>query len=216
MGWRVGSAVLLAVLLAGCAENRLFSGLAGQASYAMATPAQQPENAFRFSELKAGLGKADLEAMYPGRLARSRGDARNEQYLVEAPGAVAQPQVMRERLELWLTDGKLAAYDIARTDAPLARPSVSLSTPAVTPPSGKFGVQIAARRSEAEGRALVDEMRAKYPGLLAQQWATLYRVSLPQGVFYRVVVGPLQTAEEASQLCSSLRAQGVECFTRET
>ena len=88
--------------------------------------------------------------------------------------------------------------------------------PAAKQPVGKFGVQIAARRSEAEARAAIDEMRAKFPSLLGQQWATINRVSLPQGVFYRVMVGPLGSAQQAAQLCSSLKAQGAECFIRGT
>ena len=99
------------------------------------------------------------------------------------------------------------------TESKNLRPFRSTSA---TPPAGKFGVQIGARHSEAEGRALIDEMRAKFPGMLGQQWATLYRVSLPQGVLYRVVVGPLGSAQQAAQLCSSLKAQGAECIIRAT
>lgn len=103
---------------------------------------------------------------------------------------------------------------------PLAEPALAapqLAPPGnITPPPGKFGVQIAARPSEAEGRALVEEMRARFPDLLGKQWATLYRVSLPQGVYYRVVVGRLETAQQATQLCASLKAQGVGCFIRAT
>ena len=150
MGWRVGSAMLLAALLAGCAENRLLAGLQSQPNFALATP--EP-------------------AMQPAPPAES----------------------------------------VVATSAQASSPPA-----AATPPAGKFGVQIAARRSEAEGRALIDEMRAKFPGLLGQKWAMLYRVALPQGVFYRVVVGPLGSALEATQLCDSLKAQGAACIIRET
>src|SRR5258708_5495325 len=51
--------------------------------------------------------------------------------------------------------------------------------PAVTPPPGRFGVQIAAPRSEADARALIDAMRAKYASLLGREWATIHRVELP-------------------------------------
>ena len=149
MGWRVGSAMLLAALLAGCSENRLLTGSLGQSDYAMATPGPAVQ-----------------------------------------PAPPAEPVV--------------------------AAPAQAPSPFSATPPAGKFGVQIAARRSEAEGRALIDEMRAKFPSLLGRQWAMLYRVSLPQGVFYRVVVGPLGSAQQAAQLCDSLKAQGAACFIRGT
>lgn len=150
MGWRLGGAMLLAALLAGCAENRLLTGLQSRSDFAMAMP--EP-------------------AAQPTPPAES---------VVAAPAQVPSPST------------------------------------AATPPAGKFGVQIAARRSEAEGRSLIDEMRAKYPGLLGQQWAMLYRVALPRGVFYRVVVGPLGSALEAAQLCDRLKAQGVDCIIRGT
>jgi cell division septation protein DedD len=82
------------------------------------------------------------------------------------------------------------------------------------PPQGKYGVQLAAPRSVEEARALIDTMRARYPNDLAQQWAEILPVTLPKGVFYRVVIGPLASEQQASQLCSRLRSQGAECFLR--
>jgi len=88
--------------------------------------------------------------------------------------------------------------------------------PAVTPPQGSYSVQIAAPRNEADARALIDTMRVKHAGLLAREWATIHRVELPNGVFYRVMIGPIATEQQASQLCSSLKAQGASCFIRGT
>jgi cell division septation protein DedD len=104
------------------------------------------------------------------------------------------------------------------TPAPVALPMPQPAPMAqdAPPPQGKFGVQIAAPRSVAEARALIDAMRVKYPNELGQQWATILPVSLPKGVFYRVLIGPLASEQQATQLCSSLRAQGNECFIRRT
>ncbi len=84
------------------------------------------------------------------------------------------------------------------------------------PPQGKFGVQVAAPSSVEEARALIDSLRARYPNDLASQWATILPVTLPKGTFYRVVIGPLPSEQQASQLCSKLRSQGTECFIRRT
>ena len=214
MGWRMGSAMLLAALLAGCADNRLFHGSQGQSDFAMATPGPTTAPAdpsFRVNELRPGLNKAELQAMYPGRLAFDSGDARNELYFVEPLGVSPQTRTPRDRLVLWLNDGRLDKFEVMHTDEAVAAPA-----PAATAPVGKFGVQIAARRSEAEARAAINEMRARFPSLLGHQWATINRVSLPQGVFYRVTVGPLGSAQQAAQLCSSLKAQGAACFIRGT
>ena len=212
MGWRVGSAMLLAALLAGCSENRLFPGSQGFSDFAMAA---QADPSFRVNELRPGLSKAELQAMYPGRLAFDSGDEHNEMYLVEPLGVAPQTRTPRDRLVLWLNDGRLASFEVMRTDEAVAV-AASAPAPALTPPVGKFGVQIAARRSEAEARAAIDEMRARFPSLLGHEWATINRVSLPQGVFYRVMVGPLASAQQATQLCSSLKAQGAACFIRGT
>ena len=220
MGWRVGSAMLLAALLAGCADNRLFPGSQGQSDFAMATPGSmtaQTDPSFRVNELRPGLSKAELQAMYPGRLAFDSGDEHNEMYFVEPLGVAPQTRTPRDRLVLWLNAGRLASFEVMRPDeeVAVATPAPMLA-PAATAPVGKFGVQIAARRSEAEARAAIDEMRAKFPSLLGHEWATINRVSLPQGVFYRVTVGPLGSAQQAAQLCNSLKAQGAACFIRGT
>jgi cell division septation protein DedD len=80
-------------------------------------------------------------------------------------------------------------------------------------PRGQFGVQIAAARSEADARALIDTMRARYSAELGKLAASIAKVSLPDGEFYRVIIGPL-AGEHASQLCSRLKAQGAQCFLR--
>jgi hypothetical protein len=216
MGWRVGSAMLLAALLAGCADNRLFHAPQAQSDYAMATPAQA-DPTFRVNELRPGLSKAELQAMYPGRLAFDSGDARNELYFVEPLGVAPQARTPRDRLVLWFNDGRLATYEVLHTEEPVAvAVAASAPAPAATRPVGKFAVQIAARRSEADARAAIDQMRAKFPSLLTHEWASINRVSLPQGVFYRVMIGPLASAQQAAQLCNSLRSQGAECFIRGT
>ena len=141
MGLRMAGALLLAALLAGCAEfSANNNDMAGTPVYAMAT--QEP-------------------------------------VMVEQPPPEMPPPVQN-----------------------------------ANPPQGKYGVQLAAPRSVEEARALIDAMRARYPSDLSQQWAEILPVSLPKGVFYRVVIGPLASEQQASQLCSRLRSQGAECFIR--
>ena len=139
MGLRIAGALLLAAMLAGCAEFSA-NNTAGAPVYAMAT--QEP-------------------------------------VMVEQPPPEMPPPVQN-----------------------------------ATPPQGKYGVQLAAPSSVEEARALIDTMRARYPNDLAQQWAEILPVTLPKGVFYRVVIGPLASEQQASQLCSRLRSQGAECFLR--
>lgn len=119
MGWRLGSALLLAALLAGCADNQQLSG---RNAFALATPepaspATVPADpSFRLSELKPGLSKAELETLYPNRLVLGSSFGRNQYYFVEPPGVTTGTKVARDRLELFVNDGKLAAFGVTRSD----------------------------------------------------------------------------------------------------
>lgn len=244
MGWRTAGALLLAAMLAGCSEMRDFSGFDGFSKafdfsgwrglndFAMATPEPakqahapsrlQGDPSFRVSELKQGMTRAQIEAMYPNRLALDSSDSRNQLYIVEPLGMSPGNKAAHDRLELFVSDGKLAAFGVVHSEeavvaaAMTTLPAPSRATARAGVPGGKYGVQIAARRSEAEARSYIDEMRAKYPSLLAREWAGIHRVELQQGVYFRVVIGPLDSAQQAMQMCNSLKAGGTECFIRRT
>jgi len=236
MSWRVACVFVLATWLAGCADNRLISGANG---FLTETPdpatVSTADPSFRVGELKTGMSKAELLALYPNRMVAGGKFGPNQYYYVEPPGLTTGSKVQRDRLELFLNDGKLAAYGLLRSqsevmgatelgDLPVVASASEPEPPKLElpkgskakPPGGKYAVQIGARRSEAEARALIEEMRAKYPRLLGRQWAEIHRVDLPQGSTYRVMVGPLATSQQATQLCDGLKAQGAECFLRGT
>jgi len=57
-------------------------------------------------------------------------------------------------------------------------------------------------------------LQAKYPGQLGGKRAMIHRVDLgAKGIYYRAMVGPLDS-QEASQLCSSLKAAGGQCIVQ--
>ncbi len=104
------------------------------------------------------MTKAQLEAMYPGRLALDNGDGRNNHYFVEPQAAIPNSTVARDRLSLWLNDGRLATFGLVSTNEPVlvaSAPTIPAASavPAglppppsrSTPPRGKYAVQIAAR-----------------------------------------------------------------------
>lgn len=235
MGWRIGGALGLTLMAAGCTEFTQ-NARSPVADWAMApmttgsipvtTTAVQADPSFRMGELKVGLSKADLQALFPNRLAFDSGDGRNELYFVEPAGVTPRATVSRERLVLWLNDGRLASYDVLRSTEPVAVAAVTQQPPpppaptrakaAAAAPHGKFGVQIAAPQSEADARKAIDTLRAKHPKILVKEWATINRVELPNGVFYRVVVGPYATPQQATRVCNSLKAEGAPCFIRGT
>jgi hypothetical protein len=75
-------------------------------------------------------------------------------------------------------------------------------------------VQISSRQSEADAQAAFRSLQARYPDQLNGRASMIRRVDLgAKGVYYRAMVGPLG-ADEASQLCASLKAAGGQCIVQ--
>jgi hypothetical protein len=109
------------------------------------------------------------------------------------------------------------------TAAPAARApmrSASVSAPAqiasrATAPSGSYAVQVSSQRSEADAQASFRSLQAKYPNQLGGRQAMIHRVELgAKGTYYRAMVGPFASANEAHTLCSSLKAAGGQCIVQ--
>lgn len=93
--------------------------------------------------------------------------------------------------------------------APLASPSAE----AVPSAAGGYAVQVTSQRSEAEAQAAFRALQAKYPRELGGHRAVFRRADLgAKGVYYRALVGPFASAEQATSLCSSLKAAGGNCL----
>jgi hypothetical protein len=81
--------------------------------------------------------------------------------------------------------------------------------------SGGYAVQIVARHNEADAQASFHRLQAKYPQQLGDRAPLIRRVDLgAKGVFYRAMVGPFSSADEASQVCSRLKAAGGQCIVQ--
>jgi hypothetical protein len=95
--------------------------------------------------------------------------------------------------------------------APRAR---SAAAPAAAPESanasaGGHLVQLSSQRSEAEAQSSFRSLQAKFPNELGDRQAIIRRADLgSKGVYYRTMVGPFKSAQEASQFCSSYKAAG--------
>lgn len=92
---------------------------------------------------------------------------------------------------------------------PAAAPRIaSVSNPA----PDSYVVQIALQRSKADAQAFVRQLRAKFPTELGSQEATVRRADLgPKGVYYRALMGPFGSADDADRFCSKLKAAGGQC-----
>ena len=98
--------------------------------------------------------------------------------------------------------------------APRAR---TAAAPAAAPETanasaGGHLVQLSSQRSEGEAQSSFRSLQAKFPNELGDRQAVIRRADLgSKGVYYRTMVGPFKTAQEASQFCSSYKAAGGQC-----
>jgi SPOR domain len=105
----------------------------------------------------------------------------------------------------------------AAASAPGAPTAVASATPVTgisASPSagGGYAVQLTSQRSEADAQAAFRSLQAKYPNQLGGREPILRRADLgAKGVYYRALVGPFASKEEAAGMCSSLKAAGGDC-----
>jgi cell division septation protein DedD len=111
-------------------------------------------------------------------------------------------------------------------NAPAAPSNVRAASAAVPPPAaaaptnvtrttGGYLVQIASQKSEADAQASYRAAQAKYANLIGSMSPIIKRADLgDKGIYYRAMVGPFQTSDEASKFCSNLKVAGGSCVVQ--
>jgi SPOR domain len=124
------------------------------------------------------------------------------------------------------SQGDVAATPPAPVPAPppprsRARAAVATTTPAggtaaeTTTASGGYAVQVSSQRSEADAQAAFRALRAKFPNQLGGREPIVRRADLgAKGIYYRAMVGPFASMEEAAGMCSTLKAAGGTCLVQ--
>ena len=80
--------------------------------------------------------------------------------------------------------------------------------------SGAF-VQVSSQKSEADARASFKALQGKYAGILGSRSVSIRRADIAgKGTFYRAMVGPFGTGEEATQFCVNLKSAGGQCMVQ--
>jgi hypothetical protein len=106
-----------------------------------------------------------------------------------------------------------------QTSAPASEPAtrVAATSPTQAVPgaggaSGGYLVQVASQRSEADAQASYKALQTKYPSVLGSHSPLIKRADLGEkGVYYRAMVGPFGSSDEASQFCGNLKSAGGQC-----
>ncbi len=100
--------------------------------------------------------------------------------------------------------------------APMGLASATPGTAvAATSSAGGYAVQLTSQRSEAAAQGAFRSLQARYPNQLGGREPILRRADLGStGVYYRALVGPFASMEEAAGVCSSLKAAGGNCIVQ--
>jgi cell division septation protein DedD len=90
------------------------------------------------------------------------------------------------------------------------------TVPAAAPSAGGgYAVQVTSQRSEGEAQTAFRTLQAKYPNQLGGRSPIIRRADLgDKGTYYRALVGPFSSAEQAAGLCSGLKAAGGNCIVQ--
>jgi cell division protein FtsN len=71
---------------------------------------------------------------------------------------------------------------------------------------------VAFERSEADASAVFRSLQAKFPDQLGGREALVRRTDVPEGIYYRALIGPFTSRKEAAEVCSKLKAAGDSCL----
>jgi cell division protein FtsN len=81
--------------------------------------------------------------------------------------------------------------------------------------TGRYHVQVSSQRSEADAQNAFRSVQGKYSSVLSGQQHVIRKVELGEkGTYYRAMVGPFSTRDQAVQLCSSLKSAGGDCVVQ--
>ena len=156
---------------------------------AAAAPAAPPRAAAPAPRPKASAGGSQPLSLVPGQQS-------------EAPTPAPPPRTH-------------AAPAPAPVAVAAAAPAPAPAAEAAPPSGGGYSVQVTSQRSEADAQSAFRALQAKFPNQLGGREPLVRRADLgAKGTYYRALVGPFASAEEAAGMCSSLKAAGGNCLVQ--
>jgi hypothetical protein len=149
----------------------------------------------------------------PPMASQSPGNANARQVTPPAPRAAAPARNGSGPVSLeaqpWARDPDAAAAGNSRI---AAAPTPPTRTTPESNSSGAFLVQLSSQKTESDARASFRSLQAKFPNELGDRQPIVRRADLgSKGVYYRTMVGPFGSAQEASRFCASYKAAGGQC-----
>ncbi len=162
--------------------------------------------------VKGDAADAGMPAAAPARPGAAPAQVaapRNQQPLAPPPGAPSRnpPSAANASAN--------APLSLAPGASPAAEPParVAAVNPAPAPAAvGGYVVQVSSQKTEADAQASYRSLQGKFPNVLGSRSPLIKRADLgDKGVFYRAMVGPFGSRDEAAQFCTNLRTAGGQC-----
>jgi tetratricopeptide (TPR) repeat protein len=132
-----------------------------------------------------------------------------------APGPTASTGSWRNATEVQRPAASVswAETTTSSTSAPATLGQAAPAQKTAATASGKYRLQVAAVRSQAEAQAVAARMRQKHgPDLGALRTEIDQTVVGNMGTLYRVRIGPFADANEPRALCAKLKGDGLDCM----
>jgi cell division septation protein DedD len=107
-----------------------------------------------------------------------------------------------------------APLTLSPQSAPASDPAPPTRLAATTAPSagGGYLVQVSSQKNEADAQVSYRALQNKFPAALGSRPPVIKRADLgDKGVYYRTMVGPFGSTEEAAQFCGNLKRAGGQC-----
>jgi SPOR domain len=122
------------------------------------------------------------------------------------------PQVVQVVLLGIRAQIKRALRDIAANPEKYGR---AQKPQARTSATGGYLVQVSSKLTEYDAKISYQELQNEFPAILGSRSPMIKRADLgDKGVYYRAMVGPFETPDEASQFCGSLITAGGRCVVQ--
>jgi len=135
-----------------------------------------------------------------------------------AARSASAPTALAQRNPSAAKAGANAPLTLAPKSAPASDPAPPTRLAAInavqTAPSagGDYLVQVSSQKNEADAQASYRALQNKFPTALGSRPPVIKRADLgDKGVYYRTMVGPFGSTEEAAQFCGNLKRAGGQC-----
>ena len=95
------------------------------------------------------------------------------------------------------------------------RSRMTVGTRTAASSRGGYAVQVASESNAADAHSVFRTLQTKFPKQLGKREPIVHRTDLgAKGIYYRAMVGPFASMEDATRMCSTLKAAGGNCLVQ--